>query len=104
MKRKKSIPMSSRVRRWASQRSSQANQKVRPEAQGETKKIRRLDILRKRRRHQGKQLPKKKYRPEQTSNPLRVSLRDHKPGSSAQPYGAAEAAGHKSQPNKYVRG
>src|SRR4029077_8332630 len=59
---------------------SPADQKVRAVTQGGTKETRRLNILRNRRRHQRKELQKKKYRPEQTPKPLRVSLRDHKPG------------------------
>ena len=70
----------------------QADQKIRAVAQRETQKIRGLDILGERRRHQRKQLPKKKHRPEQSPEPLRISLRKQKPGGSAQPDRAADAA------------
>ena len=52
----------------------EANQKVQAIAKRETEKAGRLDVLGKRRCHQGKELPEQKYRPEQNSEPLRISL------------------------------
>ena len=77
-------PQAGHRRRRVQRSVSQADQKVRPVAQRETQKIRRLDILGKRRRHQGKKLPEKKHRPQQCAQPLRISMQDQEPRRPAQ--------------------
>ncbi len=102
-----SIPSSHKAghRRGRVQRTrDQADQKVRPVAQRETQKICGFDILGKCRRHQRKQLPKEKHRPEQSSEPVCISLREHKPGCPAEPHSAADAANHKGQADEDARG